>query len=346
MAQGTTRGVPIDTDPLLANNSDLLVPSQKAVKTYVDTSISQTVTSVAALTLGTTGTDLSSTVANSTTTPVITLNVPDASTTARGVITTGAQTMAGGKTFTLGNQVAGWGAIGISDNNDNENNYAGIKGLGLQYSNGVWGTATDGIGVYGTATNGVGIVAKSTSSYHAVLGDFSSNSTYITNSGRVLIKTNVDNTLDALQVNGNIKADNTRYIIKSTGATNSTTTLATCGLNTPTLTAGTYRFSILIAYNAATTGTGARFVIDGTGTAPTNLNFSVIRTLTATTQQPNFGSAYLVPATATATSLTTGNICKIEGVITLPSTAVLSVKFASSTTSAITVLAGSYFEYF
>ena len=40
MAQGTTRGVPIDLDPLLANNSDLLVPSQKAIKTYADTKIS------------------------------------------------------------------------------------------------------------------------------------------------------------------------------------------------------------------------------------------------------------------------------------------------------------------
>jgi hypothetical protein len=45
-----------------------------------------TVTSVAALTLGTTGTDLSSTVANSTTTPVITLNVPTASATNRGAL--------------------------------------------------------------------------------------------------------------------------------------------------------------------------------------------------------------------------------------------------------------------
>jgi hypothetical protein len=45
-----------------------------------------TVTSVAALTLGTAGTDLSSTVANSTTTPVITLNVPTASAANRGAL--------------------------------------------------------------------------------------------------------------------------------------------------------------------------------------------------------------------------------------------------------------------
>ncbi len=37
MAQGTTRGVPIDTDPLLTADSDLLVPSQKAIKAYADT---------------------------------------------------------------------------------------------------------------------------------------------------------------------------------------------------------------------------------------------------------------------------------------------------------------------
>lgn len=45
-----------------------------------------TVTSVAALTLGTTGTDVNSSVANGTTTPVITLNIPTASATNRGAL--------------------------------------------------------------------------------------------------------------------------------------------------------------------------------------------------------------------------------------------------------------------
>lgn len=57
-----------------------------ADRTFTIASNPGTVTSVAALTLGTTGTDLSSTVANSTSTPVITLNVPTASATNRGVL--------------------------------------------------------------------------------------------------------------------------------------------------------------------------------------------------------------------------------------------------------------------
>jgi hypothetical protein len=50
------------------------------------TSNTGTVTSVAALTIGTTGTDISSSVANGTTTPVITLNIPTASASNRGAL--------------------------------------------------------------------------------------------------------------------------------------------------------------------------------------------------------------------------------------------------------------------
>jgi hypothetical protein len=65
-----------------------------------------TVTSVAALTLGTTGTDLSSTVATGTTTPVITLNVPTASATNRGALSSTDWTTFNNK-FTLPSLTAG-----------------------------------------------------------------------------------------------------------------------------------------------------------------------------------------------------------------------------------------------
>jgi hypothetical protein len=76
-----------------------------------------TVTSVAALTLSTTGTDLSSSVTNGTTTPIITLNVPTASATKRGALSSADWTTFNGKgsgngtvtsvSITSGNGLAG-----------------------------------------------------------------------------------------------------------------------------------------------------------------------------------------------------------------------------------------------
>ena len=70
-----------------------------------------TVTSVAALTLGTTGTDLGSTVANGTTTPVITLNVPTASATNRGALSSADWTTFNGKGSGTVTSVGGTGTV-------------------------------------------------------------------------------------------------------------------------------------------------------------------------------------------------------------------------------------------
>ena len=70
-----------------------------------------TVTNVSALTLGTTGTDLSSTVANDTTTPVITLNVPTASATNRGALSSADWTTFNNKGNGTVTSVSGTGSV-------------------------------------------------------------------------------------------------------------------------------------------------------------------------------------------------------------------------------------------
>jgi hypothetical protein len=67
------------------------------------------VTSVAALTIGTTGTNITSTVANGTTTPVITLNIPTASATNRGALSSTDWTTFNNKQNALTNPVTGTG---------------------------------------------------------------------------------------------------------------------------------------------------------------------------------------------------------------------------------------------
>lgn len=80
----------------------ILTLSAGGIVTEVNDAYQGTVTSVASLTLGTTGTDLSSTVATGTTTPVITLQVPTASAANRGALSSSDWTAFNGKQAALG----------------------------------------------------------------------------------------------------------------------------------------------------------------------------------------------------------------------------------------------------
>jgi len=93
----TAKTTPVDADqlPLVDSAASNVLKKltwvnvKATLKTYFDTLYTNntgTVTSVAAITLGTTGTNLSSTVATGTTTPVITLQVPSASAANRGAL--------------------------------------------------------------------------------------------------------------------------------------------------------------------------------------------------------------------------------------------------------------------
>jgi hypothetical protein len=107
-----------------------------------------TVTSVAALTLGTTGTDLSSTVANSSTTPVITLNVPTASASNRGALSSTDWSTFNGKqaALTSGSNIKTVGGTSLLGSGD-------VGTIGVGYG---------GTGVTGTPTNGQLLIGNGT----------------------------------------------------------------------------------------------------------------------------------------------------------------------------------------
>ena len=164
---------------------------------------SGTVTSVAALTLGTTGTDLSSTVATGTTTPVITLNVPTASATNRGALS-----------------VADWSTF-------NGKQAALVSGTSIKTVGGVTLLGSGDVGTLGTGYGGTGLTSFTSG------GVPYATSTSALTTGSVLKFDGTALTTTDLVLNGNqtIKAsgyvlfqnsDNTNYyFIQNIGATGS-----------------------------------------------------------------------------------------------------------------------------
>jgi hypothetical protein len=135
-----------------------------------------TVTSVAALTIGTSGTDLSSTVATSTTTPVITLNVPTASATNRGALSSADWTTFNNKQGTITLTTTGTsGAATFSANTLNIPNYgSALSGYlpltGGTLSNILYFSGTDATARILPSSNNTGFIGESTSRWKGFYG--------------------------------------------------------------------------------------------------------------------------------------------------------------------------------
>lgn len=143
------------------------------------------VTSVSALTLGTTGTDLSSTVANGTTTPVITLQVPTASATNRGALSSADWTMFNNKlgSFTETDPIfAAWNkSTGISITKSQVSDFGSYQAPITLTTTGTSGAATLvgatlNIPQYAASGGGISLTSLSATSpisYNNTTGNFS-----------------------------------------------------------------------------------------------------------------------------------------------------------------------------
>lgn len=112
------------------------------------------------------------------------------------------------------------------------------------------------------------------------------------------------------------------------------------------VTAGeTYWFRAVCPYDAAATTTGARFSINGPA-SPTRLHYTSLTCNGATANIISFSSSYGSPSAAAGTSLTSGNVSVIEGIIAPASSGTLQVQFASEVaSSAITAKAGCFLQW-
>jgi hypothetical protein len=109
--------------------------------------------------------------------------------------------------------------------------------------------------------------------------------------------------------------------------------------------AGTlYKFVAMIAFDAAATTTGSRWSVSGPA-SPTRLFYIAEWTLTATSSFRSIQSAYDAGAVQ-ATSILSGNLCRIEGIIQPSANGTFVIRFASEVAgSAITAKAGSTLEW-
>ena len=236
-----------------------------------------TVTSVAALTLGTTGTDLSSTVATGTTTPVITLNVPTASATNRGALSAADWTTFNSKgsgtvTSVTGTAPVVWSggatpAISIPAATTNVSGYLTstdwntFNGKGSGSVTSVAASVPSFLSVAGSPITTTGTLAITLSGTALPVANGGTGATTSTGSGAVVLDTSptlnnptITNYTESVVAIGTVTTTNTVALTNGTVQTATLTASTACTFTMPTATAG--KSFILMLKQAATTGNG------------------------------------------------------------------------------------------
>ncbi|MBN8572445.1 MAG: hypothetical protein J0M05_00900 [Candidatus Kapabacteria bacterium] len=153
------------------------VPAWQNVPTAI-TSLNGLTNATQTFATGTAGTDFTINSAGST----HTFNLPDASTSARGVVTTGIQTFAGAKTFTSDVTLANQTDVRFGDADNS--NYVGFQAPNAVGSNVVWTLPnTDGSSGQVISTNGSGVLSWTSNGLTSLNGLTNSTQTFATGTG-------------------------------------------------------------------------------------------------------------------------------------------------------------------
>jgi hypothetical protein len=242
-----------------------------------------TVTSVAALTLGTTGTDLSSTVANGTTTPVITLQVPTASAANRGALSAADWSTFNGKAPAV-TYTTNYIPYGQGTTTPNQSSAFTYDGTALYLGAPKWSFAAGNFQISKTTTPKMAFRYQTVAATNDILGQIGcysveSTGTYDNRIGAYInfVATNTPNfyqpTAITFGTNSSRDADSTaeRMRIHSSGGVSIGNTTDPSATNLSVT--GTGKFGTTVGVGAATPSTsGAGITFPATQSASTDVN--------------------------------------------------------------------------